>query len=417
VRAGTGLDLVTGVLVVLFVLMFTGLLFYFLTPEERAKVLRACRALWQRAITEAVRRWTRQPDDAGHPARSPAFVTWSIVILNLFVFVRMLSGAGAFGDPDTLVSWGGSFGPRTTNGEWWRLVTATFVHAGPFHLLATLAGLIQIGCITERLVGPFAFASVCVAAGTLANLVSLSRSPVTITTGGSGAVFGVYGLLIATSVWGLLRGSRVHTPWCTVKRLVPGVAFFVLYTAATGRLDRVVVAAALASGTISGLLLAKGAKDHRPAARRVAVLAADIAALVVLGAVPLRGMADVRPEIRRVMATEDRTATTYDAAVGRFTNGAIPAVALAQLIDRTILPELQAARAGLDALTRVPPEHQPLVAGAEEYLRLRDESWRLRSEALRKGRAGLLKEADRKEWQALDVLRKTRDANRHQGEQ
>ena len=32
----------------------------------------------------------------------------------------------------------------------------------------------------------------------------------------------------------------------------------------------------------------------------------------------------------------------------------------------------------------MPQEHQPLVAGAEEYVRLRAESWRLRAEGLRK---------------------------------
>jgi len=64
----------------------------------------------------------------------------------------------------------------------------------------------------------------------------------------------------------------------------------------------------------------------------------------------------------------------------------ITAEALAQLIDRTIVPELHAAEARLKELDRVPHEHQPLVAGAEEYFRLRDASWRLRVEGLQKAK-------------------------------
>jgi hypothetical protein len=54
------------------------------------------------------------------------------------------------------------------------------------------------------------------------------------------------------------------------------------------------------------------------------------------------------------------------------------------MIDSAIVPELHAADARLKAFDRVPAEHQPLVASAEEYLRLRHESWRIRADALRK---------------------------------
>jgi membrane associated rhomboid family serine protease len=391
--------------------MLGGLVLYFMTKEERARLLGTCGVFWQQAKAEAVRRWARRHTDAEGPAPPLPLATWSIVVLKRWVFVRMLFGGGAFGDPATLVWWGGSFGPQTTNGEWWRLVTATFVHAGPLHMVATLAGLIQIGCITERRVGRFALVSVYVAAGTLANLVCLSKSSVIVTIGGSGAVFGVYGLLIGACTWALLRGSPTPVRWRMAKRLVPGIAFFLLYTAATDRLDRAAAIAAFAGGMINGLVLASGARDQKPAARRVAGLTAVTAGLAVLFAVPLRGIADVRPQIAHVIAMEDRTFQDYDAAVVRFRNGAIPAIGLAQLIDRTILPELQAARASLAALERVPHEHQPLVTVAGEYLRLRDESWRLRSDALRKSSTRLLQEADRREWRARDVLRKIRDSS------
>jgi hypothetical protein len=115
--------------------------------------------------------------------------------------------------------------------------------------------------------------------------------------------------------------------------------------------------------------------------------------IAVAFAVPLRGITDVRPEIERVVGLEDRTASAYQTAVDRFRKGRITAEAVAQLIDRTIEPELLAADAHLKAVNGVPREQQPLVASAEEYLRLRYESWRLRAESLRKSDVPTLQEA------------------------
>ena len=111
------------------------------------------------------------------------------------------------------------------------------------------------------------------------------------------------------------------------------------------------------------------------------------------GKFPLRGITDVRPEIERVVGLEDRTASAYQTAADRFRRGRITAEAVAQLIDRTIEPELLAADAHLKAVNGVPREQQPLVASAEEYLRLRYESWRLRAESLRKTDTPTLQEA------------------------
>src|SRR6202035_2476066 len=99
-------------------------------------------------------------------------------------------GAGALSDPQTLVGWGASFGPRTTNGEWWRLVTSMFVHSGMLQLLVNVGGLVSIGFMLERLVRRPAFAAVYFAAGVLASLVSLSVHPMAVSAGASGAIFG-----------------------------------------------------------------------------------------------------------------------------------------------------------------------------------------------------------------------------------
>ena len=67
----------------------------------------------------------------------------------------------------------------------------------------------------------------------------------------------------------------------------------------------------------------------------------------------------------------------------------------------TVVPEL---------LKRSLAEAQPLVTSAEEYLRLREESWSLRSEALRKGSMAGLQGADRAQRAALAAFHRIRPA-------
>ena len=115
---------------------------------------------------------------------------------------------------------------------------------------------------------------------------------------------------------------------------------------------------------------------------------------------------DARPELARISQVEARTTATYDAAVAKFRRGTVPAKALAQLIDRTIIPEVQAERARLKALRGVAREQVPLVTAASEYFELREQSWRRRADGLGKANMGMLREADRAEQAALDRLKK-----------
>jgi rhomboid protease GluP len=369
---------------ILAVLVVLGLGVYLMTPEERLRVIRDLPAVIRQVKDAAEGGPEWELFRAALLARTRwVLVTPALVVLNATIFGFMLFGAGALSDPETLVGWGANFGPRTTNGEWWRLVTTMFLHSGTLHLLVNLCGLVPLGLILERLVGPFAFAAVYVAAGVLASLVSLSGSPVDVSVGASGAIFGTYGLLLASSIWGMFHRTMVTIPLMAVKMLGPTAAAFILYNVATDNVHGTAELTGFAAGLVCGLVLGRGVIDRKPAARPVAAGMAATAMIAVMFAVPLRGVADVRPDIERIVAVEDRTASSYETAVDQFRKGRITAEALAQLIDRSIMPELQAAGARLKALQGVPPEHQPLVASAEEYVRLREKSWRLRAEGLR----------------------------------
>ena len=377
------------------ILVLLGAVYYFTTPEEKKRFARAVvRATREGLIL--VERYRPKPgpfDDALHERARWLLATPALAALNAGLFLCMLFAPGALSDPETLVRWGGSFGPRTTNGEWWRLLMATFAHTSFPHVLVNVAALVQIGIIMERLFGRVAFVSVYLAAGVMASLVNLAMHPITVSAGGSGSVFGILGLLLTWLVAGMAFRSTFAIPLKTVFTICPAVALFILYSRAAGFFGLPELAG-LAVGVASGLVLAKDVEARKPPLLRVAATMGAVALIAVPSAVPLRGLADVRPELQKVAAIEQRTANTYDNAVRRFTKGEIQVKELAELIDGTILPELQAAHARLGQLKGVPREHQPMVAGAREYFTLREKGWRVRADALRKINRATLRQAD-----------------------
>jgi membrane associated rhomboid family serine protease len=393
---------------VLAVSLILGLAYYVMTPDERTRVHRTARSAFRR-VTDSVMHDASEPGpfhEALSARTSYVLVTPALVALNMITFAIMLASAYTLSDLDTLVAWGGNFGPRTTNGEWWRLVTATFVHSGMLHLLVNVGTLVQVGLILERLVGHVAVGAVYLASGVLASLVSLAGHPVDVLVGASGAVFGLFGLLLASLIWGMVHRSPTTIPLGAVKRLAATAGVFVLYHAWSHGNGSAGQIAGLVVGFVSGIVLARGIGERKPSVRRTAALVTATAAIAVVTALPLRGVADIRPEIARVVAVEDRTAHAYEKAVGQFTLGALKADALAQVIDRTIVPELETVHGHLTALQGVPREHQALAAIATAFLSLREESWRLRAHALRKGNMLALRRADQAERASLDALHK-----------
>jgi hypothetical protein len=241
-----------------------------------------------------------------------------------------------------------------------------------------------MGLIAERLIGRLIVVAVFLTAGVFASLVNLTTYPTSLSFGASGAISGVYGLIAASSIWGIRHRSNLSIPLPMIKRIAPGASLFILYNVANDSLATASELTGLLVGLTWGAVLAKGVNEVKPAARRVPHLSAAAAVIVVLSAVLLRGATDVRPELERTAAVEERTSGSFRKAVEQFKRGGTNADALASLIDRTIIPELQVTDTRLKALVAVPEEHRPLVVAAEEYVRLRTESWRLRSEYLRK---------------------------------
>jgi membrane associated rhomboid family serine protease len=397
--------------ILLLLVVVIGVAYRAMTPEERAGLTRyVMEALGSvRDATARVRADCAPFRDSLRERTPWVVVTPAIAAINATVVGYMLLGDASLADPETLIGWGASVGPRTTNGEWWRLVTAMFVHSGLLALAVNLFGLVRVGLMLERLVGPFAFVTVYLVSGVIASVTGLALYPVAVSAGASGAIFGIYGLLLAVLGSSRFRGSTMTIPVVVLKRLIMPVAAFVVYSLATQHVAMRAEGIGFVVGLISGLVLAHDV-DAKPSARRVAGAMGATAVIVLASAIPLRGLADVRPEINLVLAVEDHTRRTYEAAVDKFRKRQMTADALAELIDRGIVPPLQAAQTRIKLLEHVPDEHQGLIASADEYLRLRHESWLLRAEGLRKTNMARLREADRSEQASLNALQRIRAA-------
>lgn len=386
---------------------------YFMTPDERTRAVRAARRGLLRA-NAFVSRMRNEEDPYADTLRlrTPhAFVTLAFVLASVTLVILMIVlGPRPIFATDSLIAWGAEFGPRTTNGEWWRLVTALFVHAGLIHVFFDIAGILQCGMLVERLFGRLAVAGIYLGAGVVFNLITLATHPVGIAAGATGSIFGLYGTLLAWLAAGWVFGSPIRIPAGTLRRLGPALVLYAGY-AVFGDTDRSALLAALFTGLAYGLVLARNATERKPSAVRVAVPAAVCMMLVALCARPLAGLVDIRPELANLTAVEARTSAAYDEAVRKFRLGQNTIAALVQVIERNILPDLKSTQSRFTGLRGVPAQHAPLVAKANEFLSLREDSWRTRADALRRHNQGKLRQADMTERASLDALARLTSAS------
>jgi rhomboid protease GluP len=358
-----------------------------LTPDERVRVLRIAVG-FVRHVLEQGREEREQYEAILRIRMQIPAVTLAIAGLNVILFAGMLFGAGSHGDPATLVSWGASYGPRTTNGEWWRLLTTTFVHASFFVLLVNVVAIVQLGSVLERLVGRPAMAAAYAAAGMIGAVAAVASFPMRVTAGASNAVFGLYGLLLAIAGANRWRRSPLSIPSAVFARIG---AVFVLFVACALFADHgfggYAAVAAFVTGVLAGIAAAHDLGDALPEWRRAAAGFGIAATAVIAAAIPVRGITDVRPEVDRLVSIEHRTAAEYRTASGLFTKGRINAWQLADVIEQSIMPAIAAEQVRVIGLHGVPTEDQHLVADAREYLELRSQSWQLRVKGLRQQNA------------------------------
>ena len=136
-------------------------------------------------------------------------------------------------DGNVLYHYGGCDGWAVLRGEWWRLVTACFVHASILHIATNLWCLWNLGLFGEPLLGRWGLGWVYILTGVTGNLLSTTetvlRHDFTIAVGASGAIFGIAGILIV-----LLSNRKLAIPWEELKSLRRQVILFAVINLALG---------------------------------------------------------------------------------------------------------------------------------------------------------------------------------------
>lgn len=105
---------------------------------------------------------------------------------------------------------------KIQEGEWWRIVSCNWLHAGVFHFLCNAMAIVQLGFGLERLFGHVRIALLYVASGLFGTMVSVVFLPGVISVGASASVFGLIGacwadVLVNFAARCTLRGSGVLT--------------------------------------------------------------------------------------------------------------------------------------------------------------------------------------------------------------
>jgi membrane associated rhomboid family serine protease len=148
-----------------------------------------------------VRRYRARPSTDAIP------VTLTLVVINVAVYLVTGLGAGSGmlgvnrGDAlsTNILNKGILWGPAVREGEWWRLVTGGFLHAGLVHLAFNMLALWSIGAVVERTFGPVRMLAIYGTSLLAGSLVVLIMAPDTPTLGASGAVFGLFGCVFVVT--------------------------------------------------------------------------------------------------------------------------------------------------------------------------------------------------------------------------
>ncbi|MDX6651869.1 MAG: hypothetical protein QOG09_1806 [Solirubrobacterales bacterium] len=212
----------------------------------------------------------KRPGVAGRvaPAVSGPWITYALIALNVAAFLAEMGQGGgtSLSAGGSLINDGGINGPHVASGEWYRLVTGGFLHAGALHIAFNMFALYVLGTMLEPAIGSLRFLGIYMAGLLGGSLGAVLMSPNETTVGASGAIFGLFAATFLIARRRGLEGVASQIGFWLLINLVltlsvPGISV-------GGHLG------GLAAGAIAGLIVILGERRrHGPGAAAFELLA------------------------------------------------------------------------------------------------------------------------------------------------
>ncbi|MFN2460550.1 MAG: rhomboid family intramembrane serine protease [Candidatus Velthaea sp.] len=182
-------------------------------------------------------------------------LTRLLIAVNVLAYLWQ-TATGDVNNAEALIAQGALFGPAVAAGEWWRIVTGEFLHGGWLHIATNMIALYQVGTFVEMLYGSRRMALIYAVSIAGSGAVVLLFNFNVPTVGASGAIFGLFGALLAAGLRLGKPGRQLvqQSSMIIVLNLGLGLTVFRGIVSNAGHLG------GLAAGFLAGALLFMGAR-------------------------------------------------------------------------------------------------------------------------------------------------------------
>lgn len=310
-------------------------------------------------------------------------VTWALYLVvgvNVAVWLANLgAGISAFKPlPSELLAWGANSAASVVEDrQYWRLLTAAFLHGGFLHLALNMLGLWEAGRQLNRLHGNFQFLLIYLASALTGSALSLHFSAQqSVAVGASGAVFGVLGALLVA-----MHQHRGQIPGLISKNVMTSQGVFLAYALVQGfskqGIDNAAHVGGLVAGCVLAWLLTEKISPAATPARRLStaglgallsgVAVAALVATTPTPAVHHRQLFAFQAGLTRALPAMQAAEKAFQADVKAMRDGKMSEAQFTQAVEAQHLPAYQAVQRTLAPLDV--PANDKVGAGMRDVKR------------------------------------------------